>query len=296
MRLMRLLKEGDEVKEMWNSAININPDELRNYNDANLRTPYDDEIIYDAESEVEALYVKNFLRRNKISYEQWNTGSRGSHFHVRVRGLDTLSKFDREAYRWIQINKTKYLSHIKERFDKLGKIDLYDKYVSQLQYVNSPDTDDCVRSDIHFIAMENRPHLKTGCYKTLVDTYINEFIYCKLDIELLNIIRNIYIDLTTSNNKRVAVSANSDSELEDIKRKVKVSDLFKKWGYYNNNSNRHNPFWRTSSSKAAVQINDDKHNCFDYNEWKAFGLFTLVQMKHNCDFREAVEKLKDGTY
>lgn len=254
MRVMKLtFKDGKKVNG-WSSSKPIKEATLSEFQDANLRDLYDDEIILDCETTMQGKFLKDILVREGIGFTMWDTGSRGFHISIRIKGLAALSDKERFYYReaWIK------------------------KYGTDMAKRNG------------FIAMEDRPHFKTGNYKRL--TFTNNIIN-KIDMDLVREIKSRLFKIDNEKPK----SFNSSIDIQNIKQKLKITDLWKKWGLQKKGSNWDTPFG-TSVNKSCVNINDKKGVWYDFNTMQGGDIITAVELKHNCGFIEAVQRLKDGDY
>jgi hypothetical protein len=122
-----------------------------------------------------------------VAYEEWKTGSRGSHFHYKVQGLAALNDRERLHYR--------------------GEV------------IKRYGTDPAKKNG--FIAIENQPHFKTGVMKTLVGKKegVNE-----IDFGLLLKIKQAMEGmkskpLNTSYNKSISTSLKHKWKVSDVLRR-----------------------------------------------------------------------------
>ncbi len=247
------LRDGTKIAG-WNHAINISDASLKTYQEANLRELYDNEIILDIESKSQAKETKRELNSEGLFYTEWDTSSRGRHFHLLYKGLEALQEKERLLYRSRIISKYKA-----DPAKKNG-----------------------------FIAMEHRPHLKTGAYKTLVSE--------KKGVNSLD------LDLVSSIKQRIAKTEYhftgkkfDNSNLDELMRELKVTDLWNKWCMSKKGNRWDTPF-AVSSSKACVSISDSKGVWYDFHTCQGGTIFTAVQMKHSCSFPEAIKRIKEGDY
>lgn len=254
MRLMKITLEDGSKVSGWKKAVNVSDASIREYTDANLRELFDDEIILDVESRFHAKHVREQLLKEGWGFEEWNTQSRGRHFQIRVKGLENLDEARRLLYRGIIIDYFKA-----DPSKKNG-----------------------------FIAMEHKPHLKSGKPKVLVMKVD------KVNKISLKVLREANLLLNQSvSESEVFVGGN---ELRDrLKRKIKPSDLWRSWGLKRKGARWDTPFG-VSKSKACVSINDKERVWYDFHTQQGGDVFTAVMLKHSCSFPEAVERLKDGRY
>ena len=66
---------------------------------ANLRELRNNEIVLDSETQEHSKKVYEQLSKDNISFERWDTGSRGQHFHIYIKRLKELLLEEREDYR-----------------------------------------------------------------------------------------------------------------------------------------------------------------------------------------------------
>jgi len=257
MRIMKLCMGEDgqaDFTKSWTSSRQYGDSTVEQINDANLRELYDDEIILDSESKLHAHKVRKQLIKNNVPYKRYDTGSRGEHFHIRVNELQKENPRIRIQYR----------------------AEFIKKYDCDLAKKNG------------FIAMEDRPHLKTGKHKRLIEIKEGKL---ELDQKLLSKIQTIYSKLYNKNTQ----SLNSSSDTSSLKQKIKPSDILSKWGIDITKTRTDTPFG-VSKSKACLAYNDKKGVFYDFNQDRGGDIFTMVQMKHGCSFLEAKEMLENGKY
>ena len=247
MKLLKLSQYGDTSWKMTRDYATATVEE---FNEANLRDMYDDEIVLDCESPFEAHKVGKQLDKENVGYTYWNTGSRGGHYHIRIKGLEVLDDRQRKLYRKHWINKYK--------------------------------TDPAKQSG--FIAMEWKPHFKTGKQKTLIKQVeeIN-----KVDVDLVVKIKQV-IGVV---NKGITSLRPDPSRKENIRRKVKPSDLLRWYGIDTKTQPCNTPFGG-SQRKRCFSFNDDKGVWYDFHHCLGGDIFTLVMEKESCNFIEAMDWLE----
>src|SRR3989338_7685283 len=133
MRYM-LIVDKQPLWGTWKEENQCSPEELAA---ANLRELYTDEVVLDSENKAHATQVAERLKANSSSFERWDTGSRGEHFHLRIKGLEKLNDADRKLYRLALIRKY--------------------------------GCDEAKQSGV--IARENKPHFKTCHPKILIEKW-----------------------------------------------------------------------------------------------------------------------------
>jgi DNA-binding MarR family transcriptional regulator len=126
----------------------------------NLRKQLPNEIILDIEEKYKAEDVIKQLQEKKLSYEEWDTGSRGIHISIKFSNLAEQSLILRNRIR---------------------------KYI-----INLYGCDESLAKESQWMALEHSPHFKTGKAKTLIDS-VNQLIpniieseiidYCVKDLE-----------------------------------------------------------------------------------------------------------------
>ena len=123
----------------------------------NLRRSYINEVILDIEKKEDLANILEKLKESKWSYKIWNTGSRGYHISICFEELEKLPLELRDRYR-------------RKVIDEFG-------------------TDTSLASECHPIAIENKPHFKTGNLKTLHSESESSSIN-HITFEVLEILRN----------------------------------------------------------------------------------------------------------
>jgi hypothetical protein len=257
MRIMRLImdKEGrPDYNKSWLKSKIYNPDNARDLLEANLRDLYTDEVVLDVETKYHSMRVKIQLDKEGYYYKHYDTGSRGEHFHLIIEGLDKLSERERVKYR----------EHM----------------------INHFNTDIAKKSG--FIAMEDKPHLKTGNYKRLISQKegIN-----KLNLDILTMIRKEMIKI-----KKPHEEIEYDQNLkESLRRQVKVSDILNKWNIDTRINPTDTPFGG-SKRKRCFSFNDNKGLWYDHHHVLGGDIYTLVMQMKNVNFPESIELIKKGEY
>ena len=246
MKLLKLSKYGDTS---WSMTKDYATATVEEFNEANLRDMYDDEIVLDCESPFEAHKVGKQLDKENVGYTYWKTGSRGGHYHIRIKGLEVLDNLQRKLYR--------------------------------KHWINKYNTDIAKQSG--FIAMEWKPHFKTGNQKVLIkENNISNSIDMDLVVEIKQKIGKVRNKLT---------SLKPDpSRKENIKRKVKPSDLLRWYGIDTTTQPCDTPFGG-SVRKKCFSFNDNKGLWYDFHHCLGGDIFTLVMEKESCNFLEAMEWL-----
>lgn len=258
MKLMKL--DQTQKTKSWFESVELDKSTFKQYLEANLREMFEDEIVLDAESRIHGKAVEKLLDKEGYAYSMWDSSSKGYHFHLTIKGLQAMDEFTRKGYREMFIDKFK--------------------------------TDKRMKSDRQFIAMEYKPHLKTGRIKTLLKTVEGEN---KLDIAMLMKVKQLLQKVYNQSPK--SLNTSSDYNISELKNKIKISDLWKKWGLvYNEIKKRWDTPFGVSVSKACVHVNDDKGVWYDFNTEQGGDLITAVMLKHDCTFTQALEKLKENDY
>jgi len=253
MRIMKLMfdKNGNaDFNQSWYKAKDYKEADTRTLNEANLRELYDDEVLLDCESKLQAREVAKRLDTEGISYEYWQTGSRGVHISIRINRLNVLNERERLIYR----------KH------------LITKYGTDIAKING------------FLAMENRPHFKTGVYKTL--EYKTDGIN-NIDMDLL-----VKIKQEVKPMLRLPTKSIDRTNVNNIKKNVKISDALRKMGIDLSTPRVMCPLNHPSKSKKCLNYNDDKGFFFCHNCRAGGDVIKLVQLKYDLSFMEALNKLK----
>ena len=148
---MKLHYKDNTSGNSWQTWKNFDECTKEEIDHANLRSILPREIVLDLEDPDELDRVKYMLKAYKLNYYIWSTGSKGYHINLFYNDLD---KFDREVRK--EIRKA-----IIKRFR----------------------TDETKSSEKGLLAVENKPHFKTGRTKVLMETKEG---WNKLDMELVN--------------------------------------------------------------------------------------------------------------
>jgi DNA integrity scanning protein DisA with diadenylate cyclase activity len=253
MRIMKLIlnQDGDaDFTQSWYKAKEFKDVDTRTLNEANLRELYDDEVLLDCESKLQAREVAKKLDKENISYEYWQTGSRGVHISIRINRLNVLNDKERLAYRkhWIK------------------------KYNTDMAKING------------FLAMENRPHFKTGKYKLL--EYKRDGIN-NIDMNLL-----VKIKQEVKPVLRLPAKAQDRTTINSIKRNIKISDVLRKMGIDLSTPRVMCPLNHPSKSKKCLHYNDDKGFFYCHNCGAGGDIIKLVMLKYDITFIEALNKMR----
>jgi hypothetical protein len=254
MRIMKLVLNSDgdaDFTQSWYKAKEDKDVDARILNEANLRELYDDEVLLDCESKLQAREVAKKLDKENIAYEYWQTGSRGVHISIRINRLNVLNDRERLAYRkhWIK------------------------KYKTDMAKING------------FLAMENRPHFKTGKYKLL--EYKRDGIN-KIDMGLV-----VKIKQEVKPMLRLPTKKRDGTDVKEIMNRVKVSDVLRKMSIDISSHRVMCPLGHTSKSKKCLAYSDNKGLWYCHNCMKGGSIFNLVMYKYNIGFKEALDKLKE---
>lgn len=153
---------NQQTKEIWISEkvlSELSPQELTQ---VNLRKSRPDEIVFDVEDRILIPEIRKKLELRQFDFTQWNTGSRGTHFHILFSNLAELPLDLRNRIR-------KYL-------------------------IREIGTDEALAKESQFVALEYTPHFKTGVEKYLFDSFSDPcnsnlieakiIDYCKKELEL----------------------------------------------------------------------------------------------------------------
>ena len=186
-----------------------------------------------------------------MAYTEWDTHSNGRHFHLIIKGLQALTEKERILYR--------------------------------LKVIQEYGSDPAKKNG--WIAMENRPHIKSHKLKTLVK-----------EVTGTNYINMDYVNQIKQELKpklRLPLKPNQGTFEHDAKAletKYTISQLWQKWGMSRKGNRWDTPF-ATSKSKACVSINDDKGVWYDFNTMQGGNIYTAVMLKFDCGFSEAVNRI-----
>ena len=118
----------------WKEYDTCSKEELKQ---ANLRQLFPNEVILDLEDKQFLENVKADLNKSNFIFEIWETGSRGIHFHLYFDELNNLDMNEKRAFRGILVNRN--------------------------------NCDPAKISEYGLIAMENKPHFKTGRTKNPIE-------------------------------------------------------------------------------------------------------------------------------
>lgn len=290
MRLLRLrLDNGQRIHDdSWEKFREVTREEVEDISGANLRSLYEDEIVLDMESQVDANLCKYQLDKEGIAYKEYHTGSRGRHFHIIVQGLAAINRHERTIYRHIFINKKHFLEHVKKDCEKGEDMARYNTALELLSSYPNRNGDTAVKSDINWIAMENKPHVKTGKTKILIKEKegVN-----KLDLDLLTKLRKIYIPPNQSNNNK-----RDNSDLQQLKGKYKVTEILRNYNIITSSKNDDRcacPFHSSVSGKC-LHYNDAKGLWYCFNCQTGGTTLDLVINYRNCSVSEAIKRLETG--
>lgn len=263
MRVMKLTLDSDKNrvdKDSWVESEEVSESTMKRILSCNLRELYSNEILLDCESSLKANIVKDKLEEDSMAYIEYDTGSRGKHFHILYKNMGNLSEKLRIKYREKVINKY--------------------------------NTDDAVTKG--FIAMEYRPHFKRGNIKKEIDRKEGMFgLYNELNMKL---VREAKKDLAEEQEQKKTglKKVYGSDDVEELKSKITPEQLWYHWGMTNMDKRRHDTPFANSSSQRCVSINGDVW--YDFHTRQGGDIFTAVQLKHDCGFREAIDRLKKGNY
>ena len=208
---------------------------------------YDDELVLDCESKMEAALVKSRLIKEDWGYQEWSTGSRGTHFHIRVNGLNALSDRERVMYR------------------------------SKIIHIFGTD----MAKKNGFIAIEGKPHFKTGKVKTLISEQKKEN---KIDMKILLVIKKVLSKSKALNN------SNLSNELkEKLRHKWHISDVLSRYGVDTSHHLTMCPLGHPSNSKKCLHFTEEKGLWYCFNCGTGGDVFTLVMEKEDVGFKEALQ-------
>lgn len=246
---MRLkLKDGEpDFSDSWTSAREYPENQIKEIIDANLRDQFDYEVILDSESELHSEFVRQRLNKENWKYIEYKTGSRGSHFHLWFDGLKELSEKERIMYRELTI--------------KDFKCDLAKKN--------------------GWIAMEYRPHFKTGTIKRVANSNVgmnqlNEDFIKKIKETIKPKKNGIILEGTTAS---------------VLRKNIKLSSLLSKWGIDTSRNPCDTPLAK-SVRKRCLKYNDNTGLWYDFHSGVGGDIFTLVMKKENINFKEAKSYLE----
>jgi hypothetical protein len=128
-------EDGDKFSP-WKKLSEVLPSERHTIN---LRFIFPTEVVFDCETEQTKDGVVKLLKEKKYGFTLWKTGSRGFHVHMFIPALDEMPPDMRGEIKGIYI-------------EKFGG-------------------DEKMKEPRRMIALEGRPHFKTGNQKTLLEEY-----------------------------------------------------------------------------------------------------------------------------
>jgi len=254
LRLLKLVLKNGKKIDGWVKEKSLDNTTFNDFLDANLRQLFDDELVLDCESDFQTNIVEKRLKELGWGYQKWDTGSRGVHFHLRIKGLQALEGKHIIEYRKILIQK--FGSDIAK---KSG-----------------------------WIAMEWKPHIKTGKPKTLL--YKNKGEIPKIDLDIVRVIKNRFSNIYVKKYKGL------NSSFAQIKYKVKVSDILSSFGIDTNSSLTMCPLGHSSVSRKCLHFEDDKGLWYCFHCKRGGDIFNLVAFKYGESVLEAKYRIEKGEY
>lgn len=222
---------GEDGEPNWNKSwLTSKEFNIENWMEANLRTLFDDEIVLDYEDKVDAEIMKSILEEEGYNYYEWDSGSRGVHINIYVDGLEKLDERTRLKYRELFIEK-----YNADPSKKTG-----------------------------WLALEWRPHFKTGRIKTLKSKRTTE---TKLDMNMLMKAKKLISDET----REFKTSGFGD---------IDILKLAKKYGFIESGRSGDEVFgyFESSSRKKHIWINVKKQVFFDFHRWEGGGSYQLYKL------------------
>lgn len=241
---MKLVMTNGEVDftKSWIKAREYSPQLINEIQDANLREMYPNELVLDIESKIQADFVRKTLLSKGLAFIEYDTGSRGRHFHLLYRGLEKLEENERVLYRELVIKE----------------------YHADLAKKNG------------WVAMECRPHFKSGKVKTMVNNHVG---FNELEEDKVKFVKERFKD-------RKPINTSSPSKCS----KHTISSLLKSWGIDTSHNPCDTPF-SLSSRKKCLSFNDEKGVWYDFHNNMGGDIMTLYMRKYNCSFKVAKENL-----
>jgi hypothetical protein len=122
--------------ETWKQISNLSPDDI---NKINLRQVLPDEVVFDCEDSATKDKVIENLTKDNYGFAVWITGSRGFHIHMFAPDIRNESS----------------------EFRELFKLDMIERYGGDRK----------MKETTRLVAIENRPHFKTGNKKECIKIY-----------------------------------------------------------------------------------------------------------------------------
>ena len=204
---------------------------VENYMRANLRTLFDDEIVLDYENKVDAYYWIQKLKEKGYNFSVWDSGSRGIHVHIYITQLATLNENERIKYR--------------EKF--------IEKYGGDMSKKSG------------WLALEWRPHFKTGNIKTLISEYKGDNPF---DIEMLIKIKK---EIEEERRELKKHTGKSEWDILETAKKFGVNIL-------GNKGDEYYGWFEPSLGKKHIWINVRKQVFFDFHRWEGGGSYQLYKL------------------